>query len=51
MGVPRVVGEHVWVINVLQNSKRFLSSWLGIVGKVLLRKADSKATKRFVSYQ
>ena len=51
MGLPRVTGEDLCVINILQNSPRFLSSWNGTVGKVLQGKADSKATKGFESYQ
>ena len=51
MGLPRATDEDLCVINILQNSTCFLSSWHGNVGKVLLRKTDSKATKGFVSYQ
>ena len=51
MGLPRVTGEDLCVIYILQNSTRFLSSWNGTVGKVLLGKADSKATKGFEIYQ
>ena len=51
IGFPRAASEDVCVTNILQNSERFLSSWHVILGKILLRKADSKATKCFVRCQ
>ena len=49
MDLLRVTGKNVCVINILQNSRCFL---LSLHEKnVLWKKADSKATKYFVSYQ
>ena len=51
MDLSRATSENVCVISILQNKTRFLSSWHEKVGKVLERKANSKATERFVRSQ
>ena len=50
MDRPRATNENVYVINILQNSTRVLRSSHEKAGKFFQGKADSKATKHFVSY-
>ena len=50
MDRPRATNENAYVINILQNSTRVLRSSHEKAGKFFQGKADSKATKHFVSY-